>query len=244
MPQPRAHRTPWAADLTAWPARCTAHLRRVPPRRPATCADAGPAGALHSEYVVSDGHGGSRTKLTQTGTVDEVTPSSSSYRSDDGYTQIYAFPSAAAAANQSVAAERHRHRRCHPDRRDGDPQPHRRRVTARQLNRLQVLRPESVRLLGRDRWRPRSTSRVSAGRLLDCACLTQLISGPETTVAEPLSSLSAAVSVPIATTALAPMAADANLIFFEFIVFTSDHSISVSVTSAQRDRHRPLRPTG
>jgi hypothetical protein len=60
---------------------------------------------LHSEYVVSDGHGGFTTKMTQTGTVDEVTLSSIVVRSDDGYTQIYVFPSAAAAPNKSVAAD-------------------------------------------------------------------------------------------------------------------------------------------
>ena len=50
---------------------------------------------LHSEYVVADGHGGFTTKLTQTGTVDEVTLSNIVVRSDDGYTQIYGIPSAA-----------------------------------------------------------------------------------------------------------------------------------------------------
>jgi hypothetical protein len=55
--------------------------------------------------VVSDGHGGFTTKMTQTGTVDEVTLSSIVVRSDDGYTQIYVFPSAAAAPNKSVAAD-------------------------------------------------------------------------------------------------------------------------------------------
>jgi hypothetical protein len=55
--------------------------------------------------VVSDGHGGFTTKMTQTGTVDEVTLSSIVVRSDDGYTQIYVFSSAAAAPNKSVAAD-------------------------------------------------------------------------------------------------------------------------------------------
>jgi hypothetical protein len=59
---------------------------------------------LHSEYVVSDGHGGFTTKMTQTGVVDEVTLSQIVVRSDDGYTQIYMFPSAAAVPNKSVAA--------------------------------------------------------------------------------------------------------------------------------------------
>jgi hypothetical protein len=63
-----------------------------------------PAGVLHSEYVVSDGHGGFITKMTQTGIVDEITLSSVVVRSDDGYTQIYTFPSAAVVPNPSVAA--------------------------------------------------------------------------------------------------------------------------------------------
>ena len=62
---------------------------------PAACGGAvGPTGALHTESVVPDGNGGFTTKLTQTGTVDEVTLTNVVVRSDDGYTQIYAFPSA------------------------------------------------------------------------------------------------------------------------------------------------------
>ena len=59
---------------------------------------------MHSEYVASDGHGGFITKMTQTGFVDEVTLSSIVVRSDDGYTQIYTFPSAAVVPSPSVAA--------------------------------------------------------------------------------------------------------------------------------------------
>ena len=61
-------------------------------------------GVLHSEYVMADGHGGFTTKLTQTGTVDEVTLSSVVVRSDDGYTQIYTLPSGAAMPNRPLAA--------------------------------------------------------------------------------------------------------------------------------------------
>jgi hypothetical protein len=64
---------------------------------------AGPA-VLHSEYVVADGRGSFTTKMTQTGTVDEVTLSSIVVRSDDGYTQMYAFLSAAVVPNRSVVA--------------------------------------------------------------------------------------------------------------------------------------------
>lgn len=58
-----------------------------------------PPGVLHSESVVSDGSGGYAAKLAQTGTVDEVTPSSVVVRSDDGFTQIYAFPPNAGSTN-------------------------------------------------------------------------------------------------------------------------------------------------
>lgn len=71
---------------------------------PPAQAPADTQGVLHSEYVVSDGHGGFTTKLTQTGIVDEVTLSQIVVRSDDGYTQIYVFPSAAAVPDKSVAA--------------------------------------------------------------------------------------------------------------------------------------------
>lgn len=61
-----------------------------------------PSGALHSEYVVADGRGGYSTKLTQTGVVDEITPSVVVVRSVDGYAQIYTFPSVAAASTRSI----------------------------------------------------------------------------------------------------------------------------------------------
>jgi hypothetical protein len=63
-----------------------------------------PQGVLHSESVVSDGQGGYATKMTQTGTVDEVTLSSIVVRSDDGYTQIYEFPSSDIVPKPTVAA--------------------------------------------------------------------------------------------------------------------------------------------
>ncbi len=75
-----------------------------PPGAPPPPLRAEPAGVLHSEYVVSDGQGGFSTKMTQTGTVDEITLSSIVVRSDDGYTQIYAFPSSAVVPKPSLAA--------------------------------------------------------------------------------------------------------------------------------------------
>ena len=79
-------------------------MHSPPPGGLAAPAPADPAGVLHSEYVVSDGQGGFSTKLTQTGTVDEITLSTLVVRSDDGYTQIYAFPSSAIVPKPSLAA--------------------------------------------------------------------------------------------------------------------------------------------
>jgi hypothetical protein len=61
------------------------------------------SGVIHTESVVPDGNGGFTTKLTQTGTVDEVTLTNVVVRSADGYTQIYTFPSAAASSSRPVA---------------------------------------------------------------------------------------------------------------------------------------------
>jgi hypothetical protein len=79
-------------------------MHSPPPGGLAAPAPADPAGVLHSEYVVSDGQGGFSTKMTQTGTVDEITLSTLVVRSDDGYTQIYAFPSSAIVPKPSLAA--------------------------------------------------------------------------------------------------------------------------------------------
>lgn len=78
------------------------HASPPEPGAPKPAGAVAPDDVLHSEYVVADGRGGFTTKMTQTGTVDEVTLSSVVVRSDDGYTQIYEFPSTS-AANQSVA---------------------------------------------------------------------------------------------------------------------------------------------
>ena len=62
-----------------------------------------PSEVLHSEVVLANGDGGYSTKMTQTGTVDEITLSSIVVRSADGYTQIYVFPSAAVMPARNVA---------------------------------------------------------------------------------------------------------------------------------------------
>jgi hypothetical protein len=76
-----------------------------PPQGQGSPPPAEPAGTLHGEYVVSDGHGSYATKMIQTGVVDEVTLSQIVVRSDDGYTQIYVFPSSAVSPDKTVAAK-------------------------------------------------------------------------------------------------------------------------------------------
>jgi len=82
----------------------------MPQGGPPAAAAAPPAtaGAVHSEYVVSDGNGGFTTKMTQTGTVDEVTLTDVVVRSGDGYTQMYTFPPGASRSvqpNDTVTVE-------------------------------------------------------------------------------------------------------------------------------------------
>jgi len=84
-----------------------------PPPQDGSLSAAAPSaapGAIHTESVVPDGNGGFTTKISQTGTVDEVTMTNVVVRSGDGYTQIYAFPSAASssrpvAVNDTVTVE-------------------------------------------------------------------------------------------------------------------------------------------
>jgi hypothetical protein len=45
--------------------------------------------SLHGEFVVSDGHGGYTTELTQTGKVTEISATAVTARSDDGFTRTY-----------------------------------------------------------------------------------------------------------------------------------------------------------
>ena len=152
------------------------HARRIPRTatgtgRPAAADAERPADVLHSEFVVANGHGGFTTKMTQTGTVDEITLSSIVVRSDDGYTQIYVFPSAAVVPD-ARRAERHGHRGGHANRPDGDPQQHRRGATARELTGAHGI---TGRIRPASRPSPSVTRRRlrRAGRLLDCARLTQ-----------------------------------------------------------------------
>lgn len=51
---------------------------------PAMAAD-----ALHGQFVVPDGRGGYATELTQTGVVTDISDTSITARSDDGFTQTY-----------------------------------------------------------------------------------------------------------------------------------------------------------
>ena len=214
--------------------RCTGRHQPGARRRPRLPAE--PAGVLHSEYVVSDGQGGFTTKMTQTGIVDEITLSPIVVRSDDGYTQIYAFPSSSVVPEKSVAAKTPSPSRPPANRPDGDPQP-----SIGEGQPPPAIRPAAVEITARSRQDLGShlgsrNRRLDFGcRLLDRARLTQRHPGPRVgdDGRRALSSASTAVKVPIATTALAPIVADTSFSFLEFI---SDHSNSVS--------GEPPRPAG
>lgn len=52
---------------------------------------------VHGEAVLADGSGGYTTTLTQTGTISDLSDSSITVRSSDGFTQTYVLPDAARA---------------------------------------------------------------------------------------------------------------------------------------------------
>ncbi|MGW4059670.1 hypothetical protein ACWEGE_15385 [Amycolatopsis sp. NPDC004747] len=56
----------------------------------------GLAGALHGEYVASDGNGGYVTKIVQTGEITELSATSLTAESDDGFSKTYTITSAQA----------------------------------------------------------------------------------------------------------------------------------------------------
>ncbi|GAA4003814.1 hypothetical protein GCM10022247_25930 [Allokutzneria multivorans] len=55
--------------------------------------------SLHGEFVVSDGKGGYKTERTQTGSVTEVSATSITAKSADGYTQVYTVDAATVVNN-------------------------------------------------------------------------------------------------------------------------------------------------
>ncbi|MFB9687634.1 hypothetical protein [Amycolatopsis plumensis] len=56
----------------------------------------GLGGALHGEYVASDGNGGYVTKIMQTGEITELSATSLTAKSDDGFSKTYTITSAQA----------------------------------------------------------------------------------------------------------------------------------------------------
>ena len=199
---------------------------RQAPQRPA--ARQSRRASLHSEYVVSRRARRIHHQMTQTGTVDEITLSSIVVRSDDGYTQIYAFPSSAVVPKPSVAANDTVTVQATRTGPDGDPQQHRGGPTARQLTGAALrLRPEAVRAPRQSPREPPPTSRTSVAAFSIVLVSPSVISAPGRRRWSPscCHRLSTAVNVPIATTALAPMSRGRQFHFLEFI---SDHSISGS----------------
>ncbi|MBI3215469.1 MAG: hypothetical protein HYZ38_16715 [Mycobacterium sp.] len=60
--------------------------------------------ALHGQFVVSDGHGGYRTELTQIGTVTDISGTAVTARSDDGFTQTYVIDTETRKSPQPIKA--------------------------------------------------------------------------------------------------------------------------------------------
>jgi hypothetical protein len=60
--------------------------------------------ALHGEYVASDGNGGYTTELMQVGKVTELSATSVTALSDDGFSQTYTIDAATATADASALA--------------------------------------------------------------------------------------------------------------------------------------------
>ncbi|WP_199254440.1 hypothetical protein [Mycolicibacterium mengxianglii] len=60
-----------------------------PPGGPGGFGPADAPAALHGEFVVPDGRGGYATELTQTGIVTDISDTSVTARSEDGFTQTY-----------------------------------------------------------------------------------------------------------------------------------------------------------
>ncbi|SDM24480.1 hypothetical protein [Allokutzneria albata] len=58
--------------------------------------------ALHGEFVVSDGKGGYKTERTQTGSVTEVSATSITAKSADGFTQVYTIDAATVVSGGSA----------------------------------------------------------------------------------------------------------------------------------------------
>lgn len=65
------------------------HMGRRGPGGPGGFGMMGAAGAIHGELTVPDGNGGYRTMVIQRGTVTDVSSTSVTVKSDDGYTKTY-----------------------------------------------------------------------------------------------------------------------------------------------------------
>ncbi|MFI6031741.1 hypothetical protein [Amycolatopsis magusensis] len=61
--------------------------------------------ALHGEYTVSDGKGGFTTEVMQAGEVTEISATSATVKSQDGYTKTYAIDGSTTFGRQGTAAD-------------------------------------------------------------------------------------------------------------------------------------------
>jgi hypothetical protein len=70
--------------------------RNGPPRVDTRTASPDSA-SLHGEYVVANGTGGFNTRISQTGRITAISPTSVTARSEDGYSQTYVIAAGSAA---------------------------------------------------------------------------------------------------------------------------------------------------
>jgi hypothetical protein len=163
--------------------------------------------------VVLDGSGGYSTVLTQTGTITAISPTSITVRSEDGYSQTYVIPNTAGNAGPPFAVDDHVVLRA-AQRPDRDRHQHRQPAAARTQRTGRIATPELVAYPPPFE-KPSGTEAVtvglaidvasSAGAVVDVVVSPSVISGPSPTV--PGASLNTTASVPIATSAPAPIPA-------------------------------------
>jgi hypothetical protein len=173
---------------------------------------------VHGEFVVLDGSGGYSTVLTQTGTITAISPTSITVRSEDGYSQTYVIPNTAGNAGPPFAVDDHvvlraaRNGQTATVTNIGNPQQHGPSGPGATATPELVAYPPPFE-------KPSGTEAVtvglaidvasSAGAVVDVVVSPSVISGPSPTV--PGASLNTTVSVPIATSAPAPIPAATSL---------------------------------
>jgi hypothetical protein len=207
--------------------------------------DAGPdSAAVHGEFVVANGTGGFTTMVSQTGRITAISDASVTARSDDGYSQTYVIPAANPggiatlppfAVNDEHRAHGfgHHHQLCTDEGRPSGPSP---RTGASVADYLAsscsggsgagpVTDGSAIVVVGVGGGAVSVT--VSPASVVSAMVASLVVTGPGGigSGSAELDSLNATDNAPMASTAPAPAVAVIN---FSLVVFTSDHSNSIS----------------